>query len=188
MGHAVVHNQAAEARTGPHSVRVWDRVVRLVHWGLVACVALNLFILEDGEAPHQWVGYVASALVLVRMLWGFAGSKHARFHDFFPTPTRVRAHVAALLRGEAPAYVGHNPLGALMMLTLLVLVMSLGLSGWLQTTDALWGNEALQELHETLAKALLGLAGLHAAAALLMGRIERVRLVRAMITGVKEFR
>lgn len=73
-----------------------------------------------------------------------------------------------------------------MMLTLMGLVLLLGLTGWLQGTDRFWGNEALQDLHEALADGLVALAGLHAAAALVMGRLERTRLVKAMFTGVKE--
>jgi cytochrome b len=72
------------------------------------------------------------------------------------------------------------------MLLLMALVLSLGLTGWLQGTDTYFGEEWLQDLHKTLANALMMMAGLHAAAALAMGRIERTRLVKAMITGVKE--
>ncbi|HSX94219.1 MAG TPA: cytochrome b/b6 domain-containing protein, partial [Hydrogenophaga sp.] len=85
-----------------------------------------------------------------------------------------------------PATAGHNPLGALMMLALMALVLLLGFTGWLQGTDRFWGSEAVQDLHEALANWLLSLAGLHAAAALVMGRLERTRLVKAMFTGVKE--
>ena len=46
-------------------VRVWDLFVRIFHWSLVACVFLN-FLVEEGEAPHQWIGYAASALVAAR--------------------------------------------------------------------------------------------------------------------------
>ena len=76
--------------------------------------------------------------------------------------------------------------GALMMLALMAIVLALGLTGWMQTTDAYFGEEWLQELHEWLANGLLIAAGLHAAAAIVMGRIERVNLVRAMVTGVKQ--
>lgn len=165
--------------------RVWDPFVRLFHWSLVTCVALNQFVLESGEMPHEWAGYVAAALVLARVLWGFVGSRYARFADFFPTPGRLAGHVAALRDGRHPRYPGHNPLGALMMLALMAIVLALGVTGWMQTTDAWFGEEWLMELHEWLADGLLILAGLHAAAALVMGRLERVNLVRAMVTGVK---
>ena len=169
----------------PDEVRVWDPFVRIFHWGLVACIALNEFVIDDGERVHQWIGYAASALVLARIVWGFVGTRHARFSDFWPTPARLRAHLADLLAGRHGAQAGHNPLGALMMLALLAVVLALGASGWLQTTDAFWGEEWLQELHEGLASALIALAGFHALAAIVMSRIERTNLVAAMITGIK---
>lgn len=169
-------------------VRVWDRFVRFFHWSLVSCVLLNFFLVDDGETLHQWIGYVASGLVVARIVWGFVGSEHARFTSFFPTPARLRTHVAALRSRRSDFHPGHNPLGAVMMLALMVLVLALGISGFLQTTDAFWGEEWLQELHEILASALIGLATVHAAAAIIMGRLEGVSLVGAMITGVKRAR
>ena len=178
-------NTSSAAASTP-AVKVWDPFVRIFHWSLVTCIVLNQFVLEAGETAHEWTGYTASALVLLRLVWGFVGSRHARFADFFPTPQRLGRHLQALRRGEQPHYDGHNPLGALMMLALMVLALSLGLTGWLQTTDAYWGEEWLMELHEWLANGLLLAAGLHAAAAIVMGRLERTRLIRAMITGHKQ--
>ena len=178
-------NTSSAAASTP-AVKVWDPFVRIFHWSLVTCIVLNQFVLEAGETAHEWTGYTASALVLLRLVWGFVGGRHARFAVFFPTPQRLGRHLQALRRGEQPHYDGHNPLGALMMLALMVLVLSLGLTGWLQTTDAYWGEEWLMELHEWLANGLLLAAGLHAAAAIVMGRLERTRLIRAMITGHKQ--
>ncbi len=171
---------------GQGSQRVWDLFVRLFHWSLVSCVLLNYFVLEEGDPPHEWCGYVAAGLVVARVVWGFFGSTHARFADFFPTPARLRAHLVGLRSGTAPFHWGHNPLGAIMMLLLMALVLSLGLTGWMQGLDAFWGEEWLEELHEVLANGLILAAGLHAAAALVMGRVERTRLIKAMVTGVKE--
>lgn len=176
----------SSAAASTPAVKVWDPFVRIFHWSLVTCIVLNQFVLEAGETAHEWTGYTASALVLLRLVWGFVGSRHARFADFFPTPQRLGRHLQALRRGEQPHYDGHNPLGALMMLALMALVLSLGLTGWLQTTDAYWGEEWLMELHEWQANGLLLAAGLHAAAAIVMGRLERTRLIRAMITGHKQ--
>lgn len=165
---------------------VWDRFVRVFHWTLVGCVLLNYFLLHEGEAPHEWAGYLAAALVTARIVWGFIGSRHARFADFFPTPSRLTQHLHAVRSGHPEHHWGHNPLGALMMFLLMTLVIALGITGWMQGTDAYFGEEWLQELHEWLAHALLISAGLHAAAAIVMGRVERTRLVKAMFTGMKE--
>jgi cytochrome b len=174
--------------TTPRSIRVWDLFVRIFHWSLVSCVMLNYFVIDDGEDLHQWLGYFASTLVVARIVWGFIGSKHARFADFFPTPSRLRAHLGALVAGRADHHAGHNPLGAMMMLALIALVLALGLTGYLQGTDMFWGEEWLQELHETLASTLIALAGLHALAAIVMSRVERTNLILAMITGIKKQR
>lgn len=167
------------------AIHVWDRFVRVFHWSLVACVLMNFFVVDDGKTLHQWIGYMASALVVSRIVWGFIGSKHARFADFFPTPARVRQHLRSMLSGQQDFHAGHNPVGALMILALIILVLSLGTTGYLQTLDAFWGEEWLQELHEGLAATLIGFAGLHALAAIVMSRIERTNLIGAMITGVK---
>jgi len=177
---------AGASPLAPEQRRVWDPLVRVFHWTLVVCVLLNGFVVDDGETLHQWLGYLATGLVLARIAWGFVGSRHARFADFFPTPSRVVRHVRGLLGGQTEMHWGHNPLGALMMLLLMALVLSLGLTGWLQTTDAFWGVDWMQELHEALGDGLLIAAGVHAAAALVMGRLERTRLIKAMVTGVKE--
>ena len=165
---------------------VWDLFVRVFHWTLVSTVLLNYFVLEEGDPPHEWAGYLAAALVVARFVWGFIGSRHARFSDFFPTPARLRQHLQAMRSGHPEHHWGHNPLGALMMFLLMGLVIALGVTGWMQGTDAYFGEEWLQELHELLAHALLLSAGLHAASAIVMGRIERTRLLKAMVTGVKE--
>jgi cytochrome b len=165
---------------------VWDRFVRCFHWALVVCVLVNSFVLDDGETVHQWLGYTASALVAARVVWGFIGSAHARFADFFPTPHRIQQHLRGMRAHQPDTHWGHNPLGALMMLGLMALVLALGLTGWMQTLDAFWGEEWLQDLHELLGDVLIIAVTLHAGAAIVMGRVERTRLIKAMFTGVKE--
>lgn len=165
---------------------MWDRFVRVFHWTLVSCVMLNFFVLEEGEDLHLWVGYVATALVLARVVWGFLGSRYARFSNFFPSPGRVLKHIRSVRTGKPEHHWGHNPLGALMILALMSLVLSIGLTGWMQGTDTYFGEEWLQDLHRYLADALMVLVGLHASAALIMGRLERTRLIKAMFTGTKE--
>ena len=61
------------------SAPVWDRFVRLFHWSLVTGIVLNYAVLDDGETLHQWTGYAVLALVGARVVWGFVGSRHARF-------------------------------------------------------------------------------------------------------------
>ena len=69
----------------PRAVKVWDPFVRVFHWSLVACVLLNQFVLEAGETPHQWAGYIASGLVVQRV------------GNYAPTASEL----TAAIRGEA---------------------------------------------------------------------------------------
>ena len=169
-----------------HAQPVWDRFVRVFHWSLVSSVTFNYFVMNDGKTTHQIVGYMAVTLVVSRIIWGFIGSRHARFADFLPTPSRLAQHIRQVTSGNHVAIQGHNPVGALMMLALMSTVLALGTTGWMQTLDAYWGEEWLQNLHRDIGNVLMGLATLHALAAIVMGRMERTRLIKAMFTGVKE--
>lgn len=84
---------------------VWDRFVRVFHWTLVGCVLTNGLLMDDGEDWHRWLGYLAGALVLARVVWGFVGSRHARFADFWPTPAPLLAPLpqAPAQQGDATA-------------------------------------------------------------------------------------
>lgn len=165
---------------------VWDRFVRVFHWTLVSCVLLNRFVVDGDADLHHWLGYLTAGLVTARIVWGFIGSRHARFAEFFPTPRRIAQHVRGLLARRPAFHWGHNPLGALMMLALMGLVLAIGATGWMQTLDAFFGEAWLQDLHALLVDGLIVLVGLHITAAIAMGRLERTRLIKAMVTGVKE--
>jgi len=169
------------------SIYVWDRFIRVFHWSLVSCVLLDYFMIDDGEALHQWLGYAACVLVLARIVWGFIGSKYARFTNFFPTPTRIIKHLRHMINGEQDLHVGHNPLGAMMMFALMALVLTLGVTGIMQGLDVYWGEEWLMDLHNTLADILIALAAIHALSAIAMSHIEHINLIKAMITGVKVY-
>jgi cytochrome b len=166
-------------------MKVWDPLVRGVHWALVVCVIGDFTLNEPGGTAHRWLGYAAAGLVALRLIWGFFGTRHARFSDFFPTPSRLVPYVRALLRGREPRMVGHNPLAGLMMLTLLILVLALGFTGFLLGTDTFWGSESLLGIHEAIANTLIALVVIHAAAAIIESFRHRENLVWSMVTGKK---
>ncbi|ODN68674.1 cytochrome b/b6 domain-containing protein [Methylobrevis pamukkalensis] len=174
---------AAGAPTG--SVKVWDPVVRLFHWTVVAGCLLNLFILEEGKSAHRITGYVILGALAIRLVWGFIGSRHARFADFFPTRRRLSGHVWELMAGQEVRRLGHPPLASVMLLTLMALLAVTGLTGWMTTLDAFWGETWLETLHEVFANAIMVLAFVHAGAAIVQSVRHRENLVWAMVTGRK---
>jgi cytochrome b len=170
--------------TRPETVKVWDPLVRIFHWSMVALFALA-WASEDLQALHQPIGYAIPGLVALRIVWGFVGSLHARFANFVRSPLATLAYARDLLTGTAPRILGHTPLGAMMVLALLASLMATGASGWLMTTDAFQAAEWLEELHEGLASLTLALVGAHVLGVLAMSAFHGENLVRAMVSGRK---
>lgn len=167
-------------------LNVWDPFVRLLHWSLVAGFAANALVVDDDTKLHQWIGYAIVALVLARLLWGLVGTKYARFSSFPPSLSGALGQLRETLAGIRHIHIGHTPLGALMIYNLLAAMLVIGLSGWLMTTDAFWGVEWPEELHEaSVAWAEISVV-LHIAAVLFESWRTRVNLPRAMVTGCKE--
>mgnify|MGYP000011635582 FL=1 len=167
------------------TVKVWDIWVRITHWAVAAGIFANLIVTEGGSDVHEYMGYAVVALVVSRLLWGLVGSQYARFSNFFPTPTRIREHMTDIKQHKFQGHLGHNPLGALMMFALWGVIIALGITGYLQTTDQFWGDDSIQAIHEFLANSLWVLVPLHVAAAIIMGRLQQQNLVKSMITGEK---
>lgn len=170
----------------PETVKVWDPFVRLFHWLLAGSFAGAFILAEDGGAVHEAMGYIALSLVIARIVWGFIGTKYARFAEFVPSPGQLFGYLRDVVARREPRYIGHNPAGAMMILALLGAVLATGLTGWLMTTDALFGVEWIEELHEGLATATLLLASVHVAGALYASVRHGENLVLAMITGRKQ--
>lgn len=168
-----------------HHIKVWDPLVRIFHWSLVSCIAVSWFTADDIRTAHEVVGYAAMVLIATRVLWGFAGTRYARFSQFLRGPHSVWRYARQIAAGQAPRYIGHNPLGAWMAVALMLMVMAIGGTGWMLTLDAFFGNEGLESLHEGLAVALLLLAATHVAGALFTGWSHQENLVRSMFSGIK---
>ena len=115
--------------------KVWDLFVRLFHWSLVAGVITQLATAEDSKDVHAAVGYIIVALLISRIVWGFAGSTHARFTDFIYPPTDILAYLKGLITRRPKHYTGHNPAGGAMVCTLLI-VLSLTTLAGLKTLGA----------------------------------------------------
>lgn len=174
----------SQAHPAPATVRVWDPLVRILHWTLAAGF-LGAYFLDRPRDLHETLGWVAVAAVGLRVVWGFVGRGHARFSDFVPTAGRFHAYVRAALAGREPRFVGHNPAGGAMVVALLAVVATLGLTGWMMGLDAFWGASWLETLHETTGNLGFGLVLLHWLGVAWESLRHRENLAKAMLTGRK---
>jgi cytochrome b len=180
------------------TIPVWDPAVRLFHWSLAAAFLVAYVTEDHWETLHVNAGYIIGVLIVLRVLWGFTGPRHARFSDFVRTPRQVMAYVADAVRFRAPRYVGHNPAAGAMIVALLIsltLTVLTGISLY-GTTDfagplaGVWRGElaadVLEEAHEAGANLTLFLVVLHLGGVLFSSLEHGENLVKSMITGRKK--
>ena len=100
-------SETVRATSRPASTLVWDPLVRFGHWALVAAFAVAYLSAEEeagGPDPlHVWGGYVVGAIVVLRIVWGFVGPRHARFSDFVRSPIVALTYFSDLLYGPNSA-------------------------------------------------------------------------------------
>jgi cytochrome b len=166
------------------TIKVWDPLVRVFHWSLAGLFLANFFT-EGGETLHVWFGYTILALLAIRFVWGWIGTRHARFSDWVRGPRATRDYLRNRLAGRSRRQLGHNPGAALMILALLGGVLATGITGWLQTTDRFFGVMWMQDMHEVLAYGVLVLVGGHVLAAVGESLHYGENLIASMIHGRK---
>lgn len=168
------------------TVKVWDPFVRVFHWALVACFLGAYLLSEERASWHQILGYAALGLVMTRVVWGFIGSRYARFSSFVPSPPKLVGYVKDMLMWREARSLGHNPLGAVMILTLLLAIIAIGTTGWMMSLDRYFGIAWVENVHKNVVNLTLALAGLHVAGVIFSSLRHKENLVRAMFTGRKQ--
>ncbi len=166
-------------------ILVWDVPVRVFHW-LLALSFAGAFMTAESERwrdIHVLLGYSMLGLILFRVLWGFVGSRYARFKSFLYGPARVAAYLKSLITGRPQHFLGHNPAGSWAIYALLTVGSLVGLSGWLKYQEI--GGDGMARAHELLSDGMLGLVMVHVSGVLISSLLHRENLLRSMITGTK---
>jgi len=174
-------------------IRVWDLPIRLFHWLLVACITGSFITINLSDEFIQWhayFGYSILTLLIFRIVWGFVGSTHARFTSFFPTKKAIFDY----LSGSSPRVLGHNPIGAISIFILL-LVLSIQVVTGLFIDDevSFQGpltkyvsssvSSFLSEIHEGNQLVILVLITIHIAAIIFYKKFKKENLTKPMISG-----
>ena len=181
---------------------VWDLPVRLMHWTLALAVLGSWLTQElDGDYFdwHVRCGYVVLVVATVRVIWGFVGTRHARFGSFVRGPAAAWRYARAWLTSsgdESPRYVGHNPLGALAIVAMLAMLITQAVTGLFAndqifSVGPLFGyvspstSDELTGIHKQLFDWLAAVSGLHIGASLLYLFWKRDNLIAPMLSGRK---
>jgi cytochrome b len=190
------------------TVRVWDPLLRLFHWSLVAAFAVAWLSSDEGHALHQTTGYIAGGLIAFRIVWGVIGPRYARFSQFMRGPRAVIGYLGDMIVRRERRYLGHNPAGAVMIVALLLSLSGTVYTGWQMVSPArvavlpavvspAYADEeeggsggegaehALKDLHGALANLTLLLILVHIAGVAYASLRHQENLARSMVTGQK---
>jgi len=195
-----------------NEIRVWDVLIRIFHWSLVLGFSIAYLTGEEGSNLHIYSGYVVLGLITFRVLWGFIGTRYARFSNFVCSPKAVKQYLKDLAINKPKHSVGHNPAGGWMVIAMLSVLFVVTVSGLkvyaieeglgplagappvvtiisaAQADDDSEDEEAesyWEEIHEVSSNLMLLLVFLHIGGVIISSRLHNEHLVRAMVTGKK---
>lgn len=185
--------------TDSSQIRVWDQLVRFFHWSLISAFFIAYVTEENLLTVHTLAGYLILLLISIRFVWGFIGTRYARFSNFVYSPGTVIQFLKDTMHLRAKRYLGHNPAGGAMVILLMVSLLVTTTSGilllgveeqagpvahWFNQAGSFWSG-ILEELHEFFANFTLLLVFIHVIGVIVESLIHKENLVSAMLTGFK---
>lgn len=179
-----------------NTIKVWDPLIRIFHWSLVLSFFLACATEDSWGNVPVIAGYIVAVLIAFRLVWGFIGTRRARFIQVVKSPQAVLVYLEYVVRFKVPHYFGHNPAAAAMVVCLLISLAMISFSGIVMmagegqgplagTIFAAVNHELIEGIHELFANFTLLLVFLPVAGVLFSRLLEKENLIRAMITGRK---
>lgn len=167
---------------------VYDLPTRLFHW-LFAALFLTAFVIAktiDDDNPvfsyHMLAGLTLSFVILLRIIWGFVGSKHARFWNFALNPVDLFSYLRGIFAGDKRRWAGHNPASSWAGIIMMALALGSGITGYLMATG---NKEAFEDLHELFANTLIITVILHVLGIVIHTIRHREMIGLSMLDGKK---
>ncbi len=181
--------------------KIWDPVTRLWHWVLAVAVTLAWILGEfmdfDTIEWHFYLGYLVLGLLAFRYVWGFIGPRPVRFAGLISRPSAIWHYLRQISKREPSGTPGHNPLGSLSAISILLALTGQAGSGLFIESDDFFesgplagfvserNSNLLTWWHHFLSDVVLALVVLHLAAILFYWYWKKENLVKPMITGWK---
>ena len=168
------------------AIRVWDAPTRVFHWLLVFSFA-GAYLTSESERwslAHITLGYTLGGLIAFRLIWGFVGTRYARFTSFVKGPSEVLQYAKSMATLKPKHFVGHNPLGAVAIVLLIMSGIAIVVTGYAVFNEI--GGEWVAELHEVASHIMLILVGIHIVGVIAASWLHKENLARAMVNGFKQ--
>lgn len=172
------------------TTRIYDLPTRMFHW-LFAGSFLTAFTIAntvDDESTafawHMLAGLIMVFTVLLRIVWGVVGTKHARFSDFHLNPAALFQYIKGVFTGKNIPRAGHNPASSWAAMLMMFLAIGLGVSGYLMASGS--AGDVLEDAHELFADLFIGVVFLHLAGLVLHNLKHRDQLSKSMVSGNKQ--
>lgn len=177
-------------------IRVWDPLVRLFHWTLVGSFTIAYFTQELNYAPHLYSGYTVLSLIAIRIVWGFVGGHYARFNNFIYGPKAILNYLRSIFDKNPDYFLGHNPAGGIMVVFLLVLLLTVCVSGValdaaenragpLANSQLFLYTDIIAQIHVYSTNITVFLVAIHFIGVVMSSILLKENLIRAMVTGKK---
>jgi cytochrome b len=139
---------------------------------------------ERWSLVHITLGYTLGGLIAFRLFWGFVGTRYARFASFVKGPLEVLQYAKSMATLKPKHFVGHNPLGAVAIVLLIVSGIAIVVTGYAAFNEI--GGEWVAELHEVSSHIMLILVGVHIVGVIAASWLHKENLARAMVNGFKQ--
>lgn len=169
-------------------LKVYDLPTRLFH-GVFAGLFVAAFLIVQNYDEHSAVfpyhmllGFTLAFAVLLRILWGFVGTRYARFSGFRFNIFELFQYFVDLFTAKTRRTPGHNPASSWAAVLMMTMALGLAVTGYLMTQTE---QESLKELHELLANGFVVLAGLHVVGIVLHTLRHRDEIGLSMLHGNK---
>lgn len=160
---------------------VWDSPIFITHWLLAFCF-VGAILTQESEKfrlVHVTLGYTMLGIVGFRLIWGFVGSKYARFTTMKPRFLRVRENIQAILSGNKEFSIGLNAIGFIAAYLLMGLVLLVSASGYLVFNEI--GPELISEIHELVGNFLITVVVVHVGSIVLNAKYQRLQKSNAEV-------
>lgn len=165
---------------------VWTLNIRLLHWLMAAFVLINLFLYDEGDDIHNWLGYGTLAIVLFRFLIGLTSKGYDGFKKFPLNPSELFTFLRTLFKRNRKDYLGHNPAASYAYIVFWLLIIGLGVTGILLVhVEEYFGSQVLEEIHAIMANSVIVFLVVHLTGMTLDAVLHRRKTWMSMFNGKK---